>query len=329
MKSAAPRIVLAMLLAVGIALAVTYREHIDAAALQVWIENAGVAGSLLFMLIYALGAVLFLPGLVLTLTGGALFGPGLGTFLNLTGATLGATLAFLVARYLAADWVQRKADGVLGQLKNGVENEGWRFVAFVRLVPLFPFNVLNYALGLTRIKLTHYIATSYVCMLPGALAYTYVGYVGREVLASGEGMIQKALLALGLLALVAFLPRLIKRLRAKPVWNIDDLRASLDSAAPLLLLDVRPSTDFHGELGHITGARNVPLEELEARLPEFGDDRTRTVALVCRTDRRSAQAAQLLMRHGYANVHVVSGGMMAWNQAGLSVERVQDLETDN
>jgi rhodanese-related sulfurtransferase len=85
---------------------------------------------------------------------------------------------------------------------------------------------------------------------------------------------------------------------------------------------VRPAADFNGELGHIAGARCVPLEELEARLAEFGADRTRTVALVCRTERRSAQAAQLLARHGYAEVHVVRGGMTAWNQAGWPVERV-------
>ena len=106
-------------------------------------RDAGPVAPLLFILIYALATVLFLPGSVLTLAGGALFGPVLGTLYNLTGATLGATLAFLIARYLAADWVADKTGGRVKQLINGVEAEGWRFVAFVRLVPLFPFNLIS------------------------------------------------------------------------------------------------------------------------------------------------------------------------------------------
>ena len=149
----------------------------------------------MFILIYALVTVLFLPGSVITLAGGALFGPVLGTFLNLTGATLGAALAFLVSRYLASDWIADKAGGKVKQLINGVEGEGWRFVAFVRLVPLFPFNLLNYALGLTKIRFMHYLIATYVFMLPGAIAYTYLGYAGREAIGGGEGLIQKVLIA--------------------------------------------------------------------------------------------------------------------------------------
>ena len=163
--------------------------------------------------VYALATVLFLPGALLTLAGGALFGPVLGTLYSLTSATLGATLAFAIARYLASGWVARKAGGWTRQIIDGVEREGWRFVAFVRLVPLLPFNLLNYALGLTRIRLLHYVVASYVFMLPGALAYSYLGYAGREAIAGGEGMIQKSLLAIALLGAVAFLPRLIKRVR--------------------------------------------------------------------------------------------------------------------
>lgn len=91
--------------------------------------------------------------------------------------------------------MEHKTGGRLKQLKEDIESEGWRFVAFVRLVPLFPFNLLNYALGLTRIKLWHYIIASYICMLPGAIAYTYLGYAGREAIAGSEGLIQKGLIA--------------------------------------------------------------------------------------------------------------------------------------
>ena len=143
MGSKLTRVLLLIAVLAGITLAALYREQIDVAALESWVNEAGATGPLLFMLIYAIATVLFLPGSLLTLTGGALFGPIWGTLYNLTGATLGATLAFLVSRYLASDWAETKSGGRLKQLKWGVENEGWRFVALVRLVPLFPFNLLN------------------------------------------------------------------------------------------------------------------------------------------------------------------------------------------
>lgn len=316
MKAKWVRGLLFAVLVAAIALAIVYRDRFDVAALENWIENAGVAAPLLFMLIYAIGAVLFLPGTVLTLAGGALFGPVLGTLYNLTGATLGAALAFLVSRYLASDWVAGRTGGRLKQLINGVEAEGWRFVAFVRLVPLFPFNLLNYALGLTRIRFSHYVLASWICMLPGALAYTYLGYAGREAVGGGEGLIQKAMLALGLLAVVAFLPRLIGKLREGPMLSIPAFKQKLDAGEDVLVLDVRTAEDFIGEQGHIESARNIPLEELPGRLSEIVDYEEKPVVLVCRTDRRSAKAARILAGNGFADVHVARGGMTDWNANG-------------
>ena len=315
------RLVLFLILASGIALAVLYRDRFDAAALEAWVDGAGAAGPLLFMLLYALAAVLFLPGSVMTLAGGALFGPVWGILYNLTGATFGAALAFLLARYLASDWVEQRTGGRLKQLTRGVENEGWRFVAFVRLVPLFPFNLLNYALGLTRIRFLHYLLATYLFMLPGALAYTYLGYAGREAVAGGEGPIKKALLALALLAVVAFLPRLIGRMRRGPTLDIETLKASLDQGRELLVLDVRTAEDFVGEQGHIKGARNIPLEEIEQRIDDLTPDLERLIALVCRADRRSATAARLLSERGFHDVRVVIGGMTAWNRHGWPIEK--------
>lgn len=320
MKNKLARILLLLAIVVGIVLAIIYREDFNAAALQNWVKDAGPVGPLLFMLIYALGTVFFLPGSVLTMAGGALFGPVWGTFYNLTGATLGATLAFLVARYLASDWVEQKTGGRLKQLKQGVEGEGWRFVAFVRLVPLFPFNLLNYALGLTRIKLSHYIIASYLFMLPGAIAYTYLGYAGREAVAGGGGWIQKGLLALALLAIVAFIPRLIGRLRQKPMISIPELKQHLDQKEDILVLDVRSPTDFIGEQGHIAKAMNVPLEELGNRMGELRGYEERPIFLVCRTDRRSTKAAQLLTKKGFTDVHVARGGMTDWDANGFPIQ---------
>ena len=313
------RIILFLGLLAAVTLAIIYRDQFDAAALEAWVRDAGSVAPLLFMLIYALAAVLFLPGSVLTLAGGALFGPVLGTLYNLTGATLGATLAFLIARYLASDWVAEKTGGRVKQLINGVEGEGWRFVAFVRLVPLFPFNLLNYALGLTRLRLLHYILATYVFMLPGAIAYTYLGYAGREAVAGGEGMIQKGMLALALLAVVAFLPRLIGKLRRGSMIDIPEFRQRLDSEKNLLVLDVRTAEDFVGEQGHIKEAVNIPVEDLQQRMDEIGNYLEQPVAIVCRTDKKSAKAALLLTEEGFADVHIVRGGMTKWIEAGLPV----------
>jgi len=318
------RVVLALVLLAGIALVVIYRDSIDPRTVEDWITGAGVAGPLVFMALYAIATVLFFPGSVLTLAGGALFGPFWGTFYNLTGATLGAALAFLVARYLASGWVQSRVGlgtGRLAHLVKGVETEGWRFVAFTRLVPLFPFNLLNYALGLTRIPFGHYLVATYVFMLPGAVAYTWLGYTGREAVAGGEGLIRKVLIAIALLAIAAFIPRLIARLRERPMFDVDELKRRLDANEDILVMDVRTTADFEGEQGHLAVARNLPLEELAERLDELGEDPERPIAIVCRTDRRSARAAALLARRGFTDVHVVRGGMTAWLERGWPTQR--------
>lgn len=209
----ARRAALAAPLAIAIAAAYLHRGALDMAAFDRWVRDSGAWGPAFYMGAYAFATVLSLPGALLTLAGGALFGPVWGTFYSLTGATIGATAAFAIARYAASDWVGRRAGGWTRSLIDGVGKEGWRFVAFVRLVPLLPFNLLNYALGLTRIRLAHYVLASYVFMLPGALAYTYLGYAGREAMAGADHLLEKGLAALALLAAVAFLPRFVRRLR--------------------------------------------------------------------------------------------------------------------
>lgn len=213
LQRALPRVGLALLLALAIAWAVANRQHFDAGSAVERIAEFGTWAPLAYVGLYIIATVVFLPGSILGFAGGAVFGPIWGAVYTLVGATAGASLAFLAARYVASDWVARKAGGRLKQLMAGVEADGWRFVAFVRLVPLFPFNLLNYALGLTRIRLRDYVLASLVCMAPGTIAYTYLGYAGREAIAGGKEMVQKGLIALGLLALTAFLPRLVRRLR--------------------------------------------------------------------------------------------------------------------
>ena len=325
MKDNLVRILVLFFIIAGIALVVTYRDQLDATVLQSWFEEAGNAAPLLFMFVYIVGTVFFFPGAVLTLLGGALFGPVLGTVYNLTAATIGSILSFLVARHLASDWVEKKTGGKLKQLINGVENEGWRFVAFTRLVPLFPFNLLNYGLGLTKIKLSHYSIATYIFMLPGAIAYTYLGYIGKEAATGGEGLIQKAMLALALLGLVAFLPRLIGSIRKGPMLSVVSLKQRLDEGEDILLLDVRTAEDYDGEQGHISGSLLLPLEQLENRIDEIGDYYEKTVATICRTDRKSAEAAQILAENGFADVHVVKMGMTDWIKNKYPVKNMEPI----
>lgn len=211
------RLLLLVVVVACSAAAFHWREQLSIEVLTTWVGQLGWMAPLVFIACYAAGAVLFLPGLVFTLAGGVLFGPLFGTLYNLTGATLGATLAFLAARYIASDWAEQRTGKRLRQLKSGVEEEGWRFVAFVRLVPLFPFNLLNYALGLTNIRLSHYIISSFVFMAPGGAAYTYLGYAGREVAGGGGGedVVRKVLLAIAVVASIAFASRIIVRLRRR------------------------------------------------------------------------------------------------------------------
>ncbi|HBK09526.1 MAG TPA: TVP38/TMEM64 family protein [Acetobacteraceae bacterium] len=209
------RIALALGLATGIAWVLTHRQAFDLGAIMATVAGLGAWGPAAFILLYTIGTVLFFSGALLSLAGGALFGPVWGTLWNLSGALVGATLAFLIARILGGDWIAKRLGGRLKRVIDGVEAEGWRFVALTRLVPLVPFNLLNYALGLTRIPLLPYVLASAICMLPGAIAFTWLGYAGRSAVAGDASALRYGLLGLGALAMIAFLPRLVRRFRAR------------------------------------------------------------------------------------------------------------------
>jgi uncharacterized membrane protein YdjX (TVP38/TMEM64 family) len=147
------------------------------------VQTYGTLAPVIYMLIYTIAPALFLPGLPITVAGGILFGPFWGVVYSITSATLGACVAFLVSRYIAKDWVESKLKNPRWQrLDQGVERHGWKVVAFTRLIPLFPFNLLNYAFGLTKIKFSHYAITTFVCMLPGCIAYIVFSSSLLEVL---------------------------------------------------------------------------------------------------------------------------------------------------
>jgi len=310
------RLALGIALATGLALAFANRAAFSQETVQQWLAAAGGWAPLIFVALYAAATVLLLPGSVLTLAAGALFGVVGGALYSLAGATLGAVLAFLVARHIAGDWVAKKSGGWLKQLIEGVEAEGWRFVALVRLVPLFPFNLVNYALGLTRIPLGAYAAASAVCMLPGAFAYAWLGEAGRAALAGDAGAVRNGLLALAAAAALMFLPRLVRQFKAGLLITPEMAKALCDGGG-ITVVDVREAKDFEGETGHVPGALNIPLGELPARVGELAHRREDGLVLICRTQVRSGQAARLLARQGFANLRVVNGGMLAWRERGF------------
>ncbi|WP_141721130.1 VTT domain-containing protein [Desulfoplanes formicivorans] len=170
----------------------------------------GILAPAAFILLVTLAPAFFLPGAPFIIAGGVIFGPVWGVVYGITGATTGACLAFLVARYVASDWVEKKmTNPCFLKLKQQTEQHGWKIVAFTRLVPLFPFNLLSYALGLTRIKFSTYFFTSFICMLPGCVAYILLSSSLFDLL-QGKWSTQ-CLAGIGLLVLLAFLPMVVKK----------------------------------------------------------------------------------------------------------------------
>lgn len=141
-----------------------------------WVQGLGPIAPIGFILIYNLATVLFVPGLILTLGGGVLFGLGFGTVYVFIAATLGATIAFLIGRNFARDWVTDKMASYpkFGAIDAAVAKNGFKIVLLTRLSPLFPFNILNYAFGITKVSLKDYVLGS-IGMIPGTILYVYIG----------------------------------------------------------------------------------------------------------------------------------------------------------
>lgn len=186
-----------------------------------WLTGLGAWGPAIFVLLYVGVTVLLLPAVVLTLGAGAVFGVAQGFVAVSVGATLGATAAFLIGRYLAREWVARRVAGSarLGAIDEAVAREGWKIVLLTRLSPAFPFVLLNYAFGLTRVSLRQYVLASWIGMMPGIALYTYIGSLAGDVAAAAAGgrvrsMGEWMLYGLGLLATLAvtiYVTRLARR----------------------------------------------------------------------------------------------------------------------
>lgn len=184
------RLVLLMLLAVGMALLVTatpalaqqtnvaqgfnLQEMLRRALMK--INSFGAVGAIAYIALYIIATIAFLPGSIVTLGAGVVYGVALGSIYVFIGATLGATAAFLIGRYLARDWVSKKIAGneKFRAIDEAVGKEGFKIVLLTRLSPVFPFNLLNYAFGVTGVSLKDYLL-GFVGMIPGTIMYVYLG----------------------------------------------------------------------------------------------------------------------------------------------------------
>lgn len=152
-----------------------------------WIDGLGTWGAIAFILIYIAATVLFIPGSLLTLGGGAIFGVLWGSVYVFVGAAVGATLAFLVGRYLARDWVARQIEGnaKFQAVDRAIAKEGFKIVLLTRLSPVFPFNLLNYGLGITKVSFKDYVM-GFLGMIPGTVMYVYIGSLAGNLAMIGS-----------------------------------------------------------------------------------------------------------------------------------------------
>lgn len=185
--------------------------------IKTWVAGFGKIAPLVYIGLYLVSTVFFLPGSPVTVLAGFVFGPLWGVFYASVASIISVSVAFLIARYVARDLVEGwvKDNAQFRKIDEQVEEQGWRILMFTRLVPIFPFNLQNYAYGLTSIRFSIYVLVSAIFMLPGTAVFVQLG--GAFV--TGEGNIWKTLLYLGiagvLMLLLSLIPRLLRKYQTK------------------------------------------------------------------------------------------------------------------
>ena len=185
--------------------------------IKTWVTGFGKIAPLVYIGLYLVSTVFFLPGTPVTVLAGFIFGPLWGVFYASVASIISVSVAFLVARYVARELVERwvKDNAQFRKIDEQVEEQGWRILMFTRLVPIFPFNLQNYAYGLTSIRFSTFVLVSAIFMLPGTAVFVQFG--GAFV--SGEGDIWKTLLYLGvagvLMLLLSLVPKLLRKYQTK------------------------------------------------------------------------------------------------------------------
>ncbi|HLX37516.1 MAG TPA: TVP38/TMEM64 family protein [Candidatus Binataceae bacterium] len=204
-----PKVIL-LIVAIGALIALGRYFHLGEvfAATLDRIRDLGAIAPVVFIALYIIGAVLFIPGSILTIGAGVVFGLVRGAILVSIGATIGAIAAFLIGRYFAREWVRGQLEGNprFAAIDKAVGREGWKIVLLTRLSPVFPFNLLNYAFGLTAVTLRDYALATWIGMTPGIVLYVYIGAIGGNLASAGgshRSPAQWALNVVGLAATVA------------------------------------------------------------------------------------------------------------------------------
>lgn len=204
----------AVIMSIIIAIYLRISGYISPESLFGFIQQYNVLSPALFILIYAFGPSIFIPSLPLTLGAGFLWGPFWGVIFSITGATIGASVPFLLARYIIGSTIRERFSYTRWEwLKEKVERHGWKAVAFTRIVPIFPYPVLNYLFGITPIPFLHYLWSTFVFMLPACIAYVAFGSSMGELILKGniKGIITGILIASAAMILpIAFKPMLKK-----------------------------------------------------------------------------------------------------------------------
>ncbi len=226
-----------------------------------WTEGLGPWGPVAVALFYIVACVAFLPGSVITLGAGALFGVGVGALTVWVGSNIGACAAFLVGRTLARDWVAKKVAGnrKFAAIDGAAGREGFKIVLLLRLSPVFPFNLLNYALGLTNVPFHKYALATLIGMVPGILLYVYIGSAARSLAEVAAGNVQggiasKVFFLIGLVVtfvVVALVTRIARRslaaaeaeLQAQAKQGADETPATFDED-----IEVLPADEHNREL---------------------------------------------------------------------------------
>jgi uncharacterized membrane protein YdjX (TVP38/TMEM64 family) len=172
-----------------------------------WIEGLGPVGMAVFAVLYVVACVFFIPGSLLTLGAGAIYGVVVGSVLVSISSVLGATVAFLIGRHVARGWIAKKIEGNarFTTIDDAVAKEGWRIVGLTRLSPIFSFNLLNYAYGLTRVSLKEYVLASWIGMMPGTVMYVYIGSLAGDLASLGAETTEAPSGAQWTINIVAFL----------------------------------------------------------------------------------------------------------------------------
>jgi len=186
---------------------------------QEFIHQQGILAPFIFILVYTIGPIFFVPITPLSAAAGILFGPLWGTLYSVIGATSGACATFIVSRYLLKDLISKKNSSKLLFVQEKVEKEGWKFIFLARITPFFPFNLQNYFFGVTKIRFITFLWASALSLIPGAFVYVYIGSVGKSALSGDTNTIYKIVIAFALLLIISIFPYFMRKLSKSNVLS--------------------------------------------------------------------------------------------------------------